>query len=306
MVGVLRRGLIRATDFLLLLATAAGALALVAPSTVVAERSDVVLAALVLFTALTIPPTELAQLRAYKAQVALLVLAPFALLVPLAWAAGRPFDGAVSDGVLALGVASMEVAAVGMIALAGGRAGLALGTLTGSLVVAALAGPPLLDLLAAARGDDIAVGELIGRFTLVVILPLAGGLAARAAAPRLGHAHEEFNGLAAIALAVLVYGAMSGAGADGDLLAAAAAGALFLVLSAIPVAGWMAIAPSDLRLTGSFVIGLRDFAVAAALASEAFGPPAATVAGVYGVLMLLVGAAGAQLLRLRASKDASR
>lgn len=112
MVGVLRRGLIRATDFLLLLATAAGALALVAPSTVVAERSDVVLAALVLFTALTIPPTELTQLRAYKAQVALLVLAPFALLVPFAWAAGRPFDGAVSDGVLALGVASMEVAAV--------------------------------------------------------------------------------------------------------------------------------------------------------------------------------------------------
>ena len=45
------------------------------------------------------------------------------------------------------------------------------------------------------------------------------------------------------------------------------------------------------------LIGLRDFAVAAALASQAFGPSAATVAGVYGVLMLLVGAAAAQLLR---------
>lgn len=63
----------------------------------------------------------------------------------------------------------------------------------------------------------------------------------------------------------------------------------------------MAIAPPDLRLTGSFVIGLRDFAVAAALASQAFGPSAATVAGVYGVLMLLVAAAGAQLLRRRAA-----
>lgn len=30
--------------------------------------------------------------------------------------------------------------------------------------------------------------------------------------------------------------------------------------------------------------------------AQAFGPPAATVAGVYGVLMLLVGAAAAQLL----------
>jgi predicted Na+-dependent transporter len=138
-----RRGLIRAPDVLLALAAAAGALALVAPSTVVAERSDVVLAALVLFTALTIAPSELAQLRARKAEVTALVLAPFALLVPLAWAASRPFDGAVSDGVLALGVSSAEVAAVGMVALAGGRTALALAALTGSLVIAALAGPPL-------------------------------------------------------------------------------------------------------------------------------------------------------------------
>jgi hypothetical protein len=121
---VLRRGLIRATDFLLPLAAAAGALALVAPSAVVAERSDVVLAALVLFTALTIAPSDLAQLRACKAEVTALVVAPFTLLVPLAWVASRPFDGAVSDGVLALGAASTEVAAVGMVALAGGRAAL--------------------------------------------------------------------------------------------------------------------------------------------------------------------------------------
>jgi hypothetical protein len=38
----------------------------------------------------------------------------------------------------------------------------------------------------------------------------------------------------------------------------------------------MAVAPRELRLTGSFVIGLRDFAVASALASQAFGPPVAT------------------------------
>jgi BASS family bile acid:Na+ symporter len=296
---VLRHGLTRATDFLLPLAAVAGALALVAPSTVVAERSDVVLAALVLVTALTIAPSELAQLRSCKAQVAALVLAPFALLVPLAWAASRPFEGAASNGMLALGVSSTEVAAVGMVALAGGRAAVALGAVTGSLVVAALAGPPLLGLLAGA-GVDVAVGELIGRFGLVVIAPLVGGLAVRAAVPRLGGADAELGGLAAITLVVLVYGAMSGTGADGDLLAATAAGALFLVLSAIPVAAWLAIAPGDLGRTGSFVIGLRDFAVAAALASQAFGPPAATVAGAYGVLMLLAGAAGTQLLRRRA------
>jgi bile acid:Na+ symporter, BASS family len=296
---VLRRGLIGATDFLLPLAAAAGALALIAPSTVVAEHTDVVLAALVLFTALTIAPSELAQLHTDKAEVAKLVLAPFVLLVPLAWVASRPFDSPVFHGVLALGVASTEVAAVGMVALAGGRAVLALGALTGSLVLAALAGPPLLGLLAGTSGDDVAVGELVGRFALVVIVPLVGGLTIRAAAPRLRDTEPELGGLAAITVVVLVYGAMSGTGTDHDLLAATAAGALFLVLSALPVAAWIVTARRDLRLTGSFVIGLRDFAVAAALASQAFGPPAATVAGVYGVLMLLVGAASAQLLQRR-------
>jgi bile acid:Na+ symporter, BASS family len=298
---VLRRGLIGATDFLLPLAAAAGALALIAPSTVVAEHTDVVLAALVLFTALTIAPSELVQLHTDKAEVAKLVLAPFVLLVPLAWVASRPFDSPVSDGVLALGVASTEVAAVGMVALAGGRAVLALGALTGSLVLAALAGPPLLGLLAGTSGDDVAVGELVGRFALVVIVPLVGGLTIRGAAPRLRDTEPELGGLAAITVVVLVYGAMSGTGTDGDLLAATAAGALFLLLSALPVAAWIVIARRDLRLTGSFVIGLRDFAVAAALASQAFGPPAATVAGVYGVLMLLVGATSAQLLQRRPS-----
>jgi predicted Na+-dependent transporter len=55
--------------------------------------------------------------------------------------------------------------------------------------------------------------------------------------------------------------------------------------------------PAELRLTGALLIELRDFAVAAALAAQAFGPPAAAVAAVYGVFMLLVGAAAAQLVR---------
>jgi hypothetical protein len=69
----------------------------------------------------------------------------------------------------------------------------------------------------------------------VVIVPLAGVIAVRAAVPRLRHAEDELSGLATITVAVLVYGAMSGTSADRDL-AAAGAGALFLVLAAIAVA----------------------------------------------------------------------
>jgi predicted Na+-dependent transporter len=182
---MLGRALQRAGDRLLALAALAAALALVVPSHALAQRSDVVLAALVLFTALGIAPVQLASLTAHKLQLAVLVLAPFVALVPLAWVISRLFSGAVRDGVLALGVSSTEVAAVGLVALARGSAVLALGALAGSLVVAALLGPVALGALAGA-GGDVAVGALVGRFALVVLVPLAVGLVARATLPQSG------------------------------------------------------------------------------------------------------------------------
>jgi len=300
---MLRRGLERAGDRLLVLAGLAAVLALLAPSNALARRSDLVLAALVLFTALGIAPARLASLTAHKRVLGVLVAAPFVTLVPLAWLISRLFSGAVRDGVLSLGVSSTEVAAVGLVALAGGSAVLALGTLAGSLVVAALLGPVLLGLVAGSA-TDIAVGELVVRFALVVLAPMAVGLAARAALPRLEHAEGELAGLATLAIVLLVYAAMSGAGEGGDVLPSAAASALFLAGSAVPALAWAALSPAALRATGALVIELRDFAVAAALAGQAFGPAAATVPGVYGVLMLLLGAAAAQLLpRLAARPD---
>ena len=157
---MLRRGLIRTTDALLPLAAVAAGLALVVPSEAVAQRSDLVLAALVLFTALGIAPAQLATLRDRRAALAALVLAPFAVLVPTAWAVSRLFAGPVRDGVLALGVSSTEVAAVGLVALAGGSAVLALGALTGSLVAAALAtqafGPPAATVTRSSAGASAA------------------------------------------------------------------------------------------------------------------------------------------------------
>lgn len=292
---MLHRGLTRAVDLLLPLALLAAVAALVTPSEALAERSDFLLAGLVLLTALGIPPSQLLSLRDRKLTLGVLVLAPFAFLAPLAWGVSQLFEGSVQDGVLALGVASTEVAAVGLVAVAGGSAVLALGALTGSLVVSAVAGPPLLGLLAGA-GADVAVGELVVRFALVVLLPLAVGLAVRAGVTELRRYEGELTGGAAVTVVLLVYAAMSGAADEGDLLAALGASALFLALAGLPAAAWARFAARDLRITGALVIGLRDFAVAAALAVQAFGPAAGTVAGVYGVLMLLVGAAAAQLL----------
>ena len=186
------------------------------------------------------------------------------LLVPLAWLVSLLFSGAVSDGVLRLGASSPKVAAVGLVAIAGGSTVLALGVLTGSLVVAALAGPPLLVALAGADAD-VALGELVGRFSLVALVPLAVGLLVRARSPALARAETELAGLATLALVILVYAALSGAGEDGELLDAAAASVLFLAAIAVPVAGWVVLTPPELRATVALVIELRDLAVAAAL-----------------------------------------
>jgi BASS family bile acid:Na+ symporter len=302
---MLRRGLARASDWLLALAVAAVALALVVPSGALAARSDVVLAALVALTALGIAPAQLATLSERRFALGTLVLAPFAVLVPLAWLISRLFSGPTHDGVLALGISSTEVAAVGLVALAGGSAVLAVGGLAGSLVLSALVGPVVLGALAGGA-SDVAVGALVARFALVVVVPLVAGLLARAALPRLEEVEDELGGMATIAVVVLVYAAVSGAQTGDDLLPALAASALFLAGSAIPAAAWAVLAPAELRWTGAFVIELRDFAVAATLAAQAFSPAAATVCGVYGVLMLLVGAAASRNVRTSASVSSRR
>jgi hypothetical protein len=90
-----------------------------------------------------------------------------------------------------------------------------------------------------------------------------------------------------LVIAALAYAALSGAGGSGALGEAALAAGAFLAVSA-------AVAAAAARVAGdlvpAFSLGLRDFAVAAALATQAFGPRAGTVAGVYGVMMLIAGA----------------
>lgn len=294
----------RVAEALLPLALAAVGLALIVPSAGVAARGDVVLAALVALTALGIAPRALWDLRSRWKAVLVLSLGPFAVLVPLAWAISLPFDSPVREGVLTLGLSSTEVAAVGLVALAGGDAALTLGALAGSLVAAATAGPLVVGLLA----DDPAnadPGSLLGRFALVVLVPLAVGVAVRALWPPMARGEPWFAAGATLAVVVLIYAALSGTSAGEDLVPALAASAAFLVLSAVPALGWARLVPHHRRAAVAFAIGLRDFAVAATLATQAFGSAAATVGGVYGVLMLVAGALGTASLQRR-SRDAER
>jgi BASS family bile acid:Na+ symporter len=230
----------------------------------------------------------------------LLSVGPLLVGTALAWAIGRAFDGAVRDGVLGLGLSSTEVASVGLVVLAGGDAVLALGALAGSLVASAVLGPLLAGALASGAGHA-AIGPLLGRFGLVVLVPLAAGLAVRARLPALERGEGALGGLSAAIVCVLVYAALSGVSGGGSALRDAALASLaFLAASAVLALGLARLAAPAERTAVGLATGLRDFAVAATLATQAFGPAAAGVAGVYGVLMLVAGALAATALRRRA------
>jgi predicted Na+-dependent transporter len=290
------------------LALAAGALALLAPSRAVADRSDLLLAILVLVTALGISASDLLALRRHAVAVAVLSVAPLVVLAGVAWLLGRPFGADTRDGLLAVGLASSEVAAVGLTSLAGADATIALGAVTGSLVISALAGPLAITWLAgdAGRPRHGGAGHLLGRFALVVILPLVVGVAIRSVRSLTEHLRgrdPERDGVAAIVVAALVYAALSGTRGAHGLGTAVIASLALLLVSGVLAALWYATAcVGATRRPGALVIAMRDFAVAAALASQAFGPRAAAVPGVYGVLVLLAGSIFVTVVRREQSQ----
>jgi predicted Na+-dependent transporter len=136
-----------------------------------------------------------------------------------------------------------------------------------------------------------------------VLAPLAAGLLLRGLRPRLRDASGALNGTAALVVCALLYAAISGIHGGRQIVDGIVGSAAFIVVSAA-----IGVAVSSLwrgsGLDSSAVIfttGLRDFAVAAALAAQAFGTGAASVAGVYGALMLLAGAIAATLVRRRSA-----
>jgi BASS family bile acid:Na+ symporter len=278
------------------LALLAAALGLVIPSSALAAHSEMLLALLVLATALGISFAELARLREHVRAVVVLSVLPLPILVGAAWLLGRPFAPLVSDGLLAVGLSSAEVVSVGLVALAGADATIALGVVIASLVLAALIGPVAIGWLSAST-VHVSSGYLLARFALVVIVPLVVGVAVRsraAFAVRLAARDAEREGVAALTVAVLVYAALSGTHGAHHLGAALLASVAFLIVCACVAQLWRQVdGDRTSAIPGAFTIAMRDFAVAATLATQAFGTAAGAVPGVYGVVMLVAAAVAA-------------
>jgi len=270
---------------------------------------NVLLAILVFATAITIDPAALRRLaRAWRSLLTALAVG-ITVLPALSWAASRLVAaGSLRDGVMAVGLAPCEIASVATTAMAGGEAAVAAGVLIGSTVAAVALAGPILTLEAGRAG--VSPGGIIANLALVVALPLAVGLAARASAGRLAATRvlatpraEAFAGrIALAAVAALVALIAAEVHLSAAYLAVAAALLVFLLGSAL--AG-RALGARSARPTATALLlttSMRDFAIAAGLAAAAFGPAAAAPLGLYGVLVLVWGTAVAGLLRQRAAR----
>ncbi len=287
----------RALPWLVVVAAAVGMVAPSAGRSVADEHGiDVVLALLVLASGLSLGPRVLRAARSAAGRITAAAVAGLVVLPVLAWAAGHLAPaGPLRDGVVALGVAPTEVAAVAITTMAGGSASITAGILVLSAIATVLAAGPILAGLTSAAGGAPA-GSVLVTLLVVVGIPLLVGLVVRRS--RAGVRLEPFaRPVSVAAVVVLVWLVASqievGPALASTVLAAAVFAAGSLLLGAALALGAPPPAAHAVRLS----IAMRDFAVAAGTATAAFGPRAAAPAGVYGALVLLLGAVYARAAR---------
>jgi arsenite transporter len=282
---------------------------------------NVLLAILVFATAVTIDPAALRRLASAWRSLLVALIVGITVLPALSWAVSRIVAaGSLRDGVLVVGLAPCEIASVATTAMAGGEAAVSAGVLIGSTVAAVALAGPILTLEAGHAG--VSSGGIVANLALVVALPLAVGLAARACAqapPRddssgaarllaaarvlsTARAETTASRVALAAVAVLVALIAAEIRLSAAYLAVAAALLLFLAGSALVgrALGARAARPTAAALL--LTTSMRDFAIAAGLAAAAFGPAAAAPLGLYGVAVLVWGTAVAGVLRQRAAR----
>jgi predicted Na+-dependent transporter len=228
-------------------------------------------------------------MRASAVRMALVLAASTVILPLLAWLASRLVSGpALQGGVLAAGVAPVEVASVALTGMAGGEVVVAAGLLIASTLLTVLLAGPILGLL----GAHSAVSQLglLATLALVVALPLIAGCAMRTLDPFGGRERSLIEVLGMASLLVLLWEISSELrlhASDGRV-----AVALLVFLAGAGGLGWLLArgAPRGQRTAVILPTTMRDFAVAAGIAASAFGIAAAAPMGIYGVMVLVFGA----------------
>jgi predicted Na+-dependent transporter len=259
---------------------------------------DVLLVILVFFTALTIEPRTLRDLPAAWRRLSLALLAGITVLPALSWAVAHLVPpGHLRDGVAAIGLAPCEIASIATTAMAGGDAALAGGLLFGSTVLTVVLAGPIL--AAEASGTTLDPWHILVNLLCIVALPLGVGVAVRGTLEPPRRVIEAASTISTLSVAALVALVASEVHFARSYVSVIVAGVAFLVVSAgVGLVVGRGAAP-QVRGALLLTLSMRDFAIAAGLATAAFGPEAAAALGVYGIAVLLWGTGAAGFLRAR-------
>ena len=249
----------------------------------------ITLAVLVFCTGSSVTFADFKGLRTAFRWMAVVLAVTTIVLPALAWLASRLVTGpALQGGVMAAGVAPVEVASVALTGLASGEVVVAAGLLIASTLLTVLFAGPILMLLGAHSATSQA--GLLATLALVVALPLIAGCGMRTIDPFHGRERSLIEIVGMVSLLVLLWEIASELRLHAsDVLVAVA---LLAYLAAAGVLGWLLAlgAPAPRRTAVILTTAMRDFAVAAGIAASAFGIAAAAPLGIYGVMVLVFGA----------------
>ncbi len=249
----------------------------------------ITLAVLVFCTGSSVTFADIGSMRGASRRMVLVLAVTTVTLPVLAWLASRLVsEPLLRGGVLAAGVAPVEVASVALTGLAGGEIVVAAGLLIASTLLTVFLAGPILSLL----GAHSAVSQLglLSTLALVVALPLIAGCAVRTLDPLGGRERSLVAILGVASLLMLLWEVASELRLQvSDGLIAAA---LLAFLVGAGMLGWLLAlgVPSRRRTAIVLPTAMRDFAVAAGIAASAFGIAAAAPLGIYGVMVLVFGA----------------
>jgi len=259
---------------------------------------NILLAILVLSTAVTVDAGAFGALRSSRWRLLASLALGITVLPALSWAVAQIVPaGALRQGVMVVGLAPCEIASVATTRMARGQPALSAVVLVGSTVLAVALAGPILSLEAA--GVAVHPAHIISNLALVVALPLAAGIALRARWPVVRRAEPVSNAVATAAVALLV--ALIAAQVHLGLDYLSVLGASLLFLGATAALGWVLGLRTPLTVGVALLLttSMRDFAIAAGLATAAFGAAAAAPLGLYGIVVLVWGTAVAGALRAR-------
>jgi predicted Na+-dependent transporter len=259
---------------------------------------DVLLALLVFSTAICVEPRFLRRLPASWRQLSLALAVGAGLLPALSWLVSLMVRTAsLRHGLTTMGLAPCEIASIATTGMAGGDVALAGGTLIGSTIVTVSVAGPILAL--ETQGVSIHPEHIIYNLLVVVVAPLAVGVTVRSLTDLPDRVETAATATSTVTVAALVALVASEVRLSIDYLSVFLAIVVFVTASSfigrlIGLSGGRP-AMKALLLTTS----MRDFAIAAALATAAFGAAAAAPLGIYGIVVLIWGTGSAGYMRDR-------